>query len=152
MPRARRRHCVEVRPDTRIIKLDTARKRLTTVKGSIQYGKLVLALGAQQRVLPVSGDACDRIVRVNDLGSYRQLRTLMTPQVGHVTILGAGLIGCEFADDMTSAGLAVTVIDPHRGRWRAWCQRRFPPNWPAVHRQGRGMAASVDLGLAGQHG
>ena len=103
---------VEVRPDTRIIKLDTARKRLTTVKGSIQYGKLVLALGAQQRVLPVSGDACDRIVRVNDLGSYRQLRTLMTPQVGHVTILGAGLIGCEFADDMTSAGLAVTVIDP----------------------------------------
>ena len=103
---------IEVRPDTRIIKLDPARRRLTTVKGGIQYDKLVLALGAQQRVLSVGGDAAASIVRVNDLGSYRHLRALLTPQVGHVTILGAGLIGCEFADDMTSAGLRVTVIDP----------------------------------------
>lgn len=103
---------IEVRPDTRIIKLDAARRRLTTVKGSIAYGKLVLALGAQQRVLPLAGDAADSVVRVNDLGSYKQLRNLLTPAVRHVTILGAGLIGCEFADDMTSAGLAVTVIDP----------------------------------------
>lgn len=103
---------IEVRTDTRIIKIDPARRRLTTVKGAIQYAKLVLALGAQQRVLPVAGDAADAIVRVNDLGSYRQLRSMLTPQVEHVTILGAGLIGCEFADDMTSAGYRVTVVDP----------------------------------------
>jgi rubredoxin-NAD+ reductase len=103
---------IEVRTDTRIIKIDPARRRLTTVKGAIEYGRLVLALGAQQRVLPVAGDAADAIVRVNDLGSYRQLRSMLTPQVEHVTILGAGLIGCEFADDMTSAGYRVTVIDP----------------------------------------
>ena len=103
---------IEVRTDTRIIKIDPARRRLTTVKGAIQYAKLVLALGAQQRVLPLGGDAADSIVRVNDLGSYRQLRARLTPQVRHVTIIGAGLIGCEFADDMTSAGYAVSVIDP----------------------------------------
>lgn len=103
---------IEVRTDTRIIKFDTARKRLTTVKGAITYDRLVLALGAQQRVLPIEGDAADRVVRVNDLGTYRQLRSLMADGVEHVTILGAGLIGCEFADDMTSAGFSVTVVDP----------------------------------------
>ena len=103
---------IEVRPDTRIIKLDVGRKRLTTVKGGIQYAKLILALGAHQRVLPIAGDAADKIVRVNDLGSYRLLRGLMTPDVKKVTILGAGLIGCEFADDMSSADYEVTVIDP----------------------------------------
>jgi len=103
---------IEVRPETRIIKLDVARKRLTTVKGGIRYERLILALGAQQRVLTVAGDAADQIVRVNDLGSYRQLRDLMTPGVKRVTILGAGLIGCEFADDMSGAGYQVTVIDP----------------------------------------
>jgi len=103
---------IEVRPDTRIIKLDVARKRLTTVKGGIRYERLILALGARQRVLDVAGDAADQIVRVNDLGSYRQLRDLMTPDAKRVAILGAGLIGCEFADDMSSAGYEVTVIDP----------------------------------------
>lgn len=103
---------IEVRTDTRIIKMDTQRRRLTTVQGAIRYGKLVLALGAHQRVLPLEGDGADEVVRVNDLGTYKALRAKMTPDVKHVTILGAGLIGCEFADDMTSAGYAVTVIDP----------------------------------------
>lgn len=103
---------IEVRPDTRIIKIDAVRKRLTTVKGAITYDKLVLALGAQQRVLPIEGGAAGDIVRVNDLGSYKQLRARLIPTVRHVTILGAGLIGCEFADDMTTAGYRVSVIDP----------------------------------------
>ncbi len=103
---------IEVRTDTRIVKLDTRRRRLTTVRGGIQYGKLVLALGAHQRVLPLDGDAADDVARVNDLGSYKQFRAKLTPEVKHITILGAGLIGCEFADDMTSAGFQVTVVDP----------------------------------------
>jgi rubredoxin-NAD+ reductase len=103
---------IEVRTETRIIKIDTGRKRLTTVKGAIEYDKLVLALGAHQRELPVEGNAVDEIMRVNDLASYRQLRQRLNQGARHVTILGAGLIGCEFADDLTNAGYEVTVIDP----------------------------------------
>lgn len=103
---------IEVRTETRVIKLDRAKKRLTTAKGGIQYGKLVLALGASQRKLPVSGDAADGILRVNDLRAYRRLRRCLDSDVRHVTILGAGLIGCEFAEDLAGAGFAVTVIDP----------------------------------------
>ncbi len=103
---------IEVRTETRVLKIDTKKKRLTTVKGGIQYGKLILALGAHQRELPVTGDAADTVLRVNDLMAYRKLRQRLEQGVQHVTILGAGLIGCEFADDLTAGGYQVTVVDP----------------------------------------
>ncbi|HEX2531379.1 MAG TPA: NAD-binding protein [Burkholderiaceae bacterium] len=30
-----------------------------------------------------------------------------------MTFLGAGLIGCEFADDLVGSGHAVTLVDPN---------------------------------------
>lgn len=103
---------LEVRTGTRVLKVDSAKKRITTAKGGIQYGQLILALGAQQRALPLVGDAADAVLRVNDLATYRRLRQRLDDGVRHVTILGAGLIGCEFAEDLSGAGYAVTVVDP----------------------------------------
>lgn len=103
---------LEVRTETRVIKIDTSKKRLTTAKGGIQYGKLVLALGAQQRELPLDGDAADTVLRVNDLMAYRKLRKRLDQGARHVTILGAGLIGTEFAEDLSAGGYQVSVIDP----------------------------------------
>ncbi len=103
---------IEVRTETRVLKIDTSKKRITTAKGGIDYGHLVLALGAQQRTLPIDGDAADQVLRVNDLAAYRRLRQRLDAGVRHVTILGAGLIGCEFAEDLSSAGYAVSVVDP----------------------------------------
>lgn len=103
---------LEVRTDTRVIKIDTRKRRLTTAKGGIQYGKLILAMGAHQRALPITGDAKEQVLRVNDLAAYRKLRTRLSEGTKHVTILGAGLIGCEFAEDITAGGYQVRVIDP----------------------------------------
>ena len=103
---------IEVRTQTRVIKIDPARKRITTAKGGIEYAKLVLALGAHQRELPLDGDAAGEVLRVNDLLSYKKLRNRLTQGARHVTILGAGLIGCEFAEDLTSGGYQVTIVDP----------------------------------------
>jgi rubredoxin-NAD+ reductase len=103
---------MDVRTETRVLKIDTARKRLTTAKGGIQYGKLILALGAHQRELPLEGDAADGVLRVNDLMAYRKLRTRLEQGAQHVTILGAGLIGTEFAEDLSAGGFQVSVVDP----------------------------------------
>jgi rubredoxin---NAD+ reductase len=103
---------IDVRTETRVIKIDTQKKRITTSKGGIQYGHLVLALGAHQRQVPIAGDAGDKVVSVNDLMAYKKLRKRLDEGVRHVTILGAGLIGCEFAEDLSSAGYKVSVIDP----------------------------------------
>ena len=102
---------IEIRTETRVIKFDTAKKRLTTAKGGIQYNKLILALGAHQRELPISGGAADQVIRVNDLAAYRKFRNRLADHVKHVTILGAGLIGCEFAEDLLASGYQVSVID-----------------------------------------
>ncbi len=103
---------IDVRTDTRVIKIDSKKKRITTSKGGIQYGHLILALGAHQRQIPISGDAGDSVVSVNDLLAYKKLRSRLDEGARHVTILGAGLIGCEFAEDLSSAGYKVSVIDP----------------------------------------
>jgi len=102
---------IDIRTETRVIKIDAAKKRLTTAKGGIQYNKLILALGAHQRELPVSGNAADSVIRVNDLAAYRKFRNKLEDHVKHVTILGAGLIGCEFAEDLIASGYQVSVID-----------------------------------------
>jgi rubredoxin-NAD+ reductase len=102
---------IEVLTRTRVIKIDPGKRRVVTAKGGIAYGDLVLALGARQRELDVRGDAADQVLRVNDIAAYRTLRERLAG-ARHVTILGGGLIGCEFADDLRSGGLAVTVVEP----------------------------------------
>lgn len=103
---------MEIRTGSRVLKIDPHRKRLTTSQGGITYGKVVLALGGQQRALPIQGDAAEQVLRVNDLTAYRTLRARLESGARHVTVLGAGLIGCEFAEDFRGAGYEVTVVDP----------------------------------------
>ncbi|WP_299878425.1 NAD(P)/FAD-dependent oxidoreductase [uncultured Cocleimonas sp.] len=105
---------IDVRTETRIMRVDTNKKRLVTVKGGIEYDKLILAMGAHQKELPITGDAASNILSVNDLQTYKKLCEKLENEIKHITILGAGLIGCEFADDITKAGYKVTVIDPQQ--------------------------------------
>lgn len=103
---------IEVLTRTRVLKIDTTRRRLITARGGVSYGRLVLALGARQRRLDMAGDAADAVLRVNDLTSYRGLRERLDAGPKQVTLVGAGLIGCELADDLTAGGHTVTVVDP----------------------------------------
>ncbi len=86
-------------------------KQLETTAGTLQYDKLVLALGADPIRIPMQGDGAEAIMSVNDLADYAKLREALVT-VQSIAIMGGGLIGCEFADDFAAAGYAVTVIDP----------------------------------------
>ena len=101
---------------TRVTALDSAARTLATDKGAIGYGKLVLALGADPIRVPVAGDAASAVLSVNHIDDYTQLRALLerAGPGAHVTIMGAGLIGCEFADDLLAGGHHVTLVDPNR--------------------------------------
>jgi rubredoxin-NAD+ reductase len=103
---------IEVRPRSRVLKIDTARRRLITGTGPVQFGQLVLALGARPRPVALAGEAKDRLLHVNDLPSYRRLRAALDSGVEHVTLVGAGLIGCELADDLRAGGFQVALVDP----------------------------------------
>lgn len=79
-------------------------------RSTLKYSKLVLALGADQIRLNVEGNAADQIISVNDLQDYAVFRDRLTDKK-KVLILGAGLIGCEFANDLSLGGYQVEVVD-----------------------------------------
>ena len=101
---------------TRVLVIDSEQRTLETDQGWFGYSKLVLALGAQPIRLPMGGDAADEVLSVNNLDDYAELRTRLDRIEGaaRVAIIGAGLIGCEFADDLLAGGHHVTLIDPNR--------------------------------------
>lgn len=81
------------------------------------YSKLILAVGANPIRLAIAGDGSDDVHVVNSLIDYRRFRenlaicTSDECEDKRVVILGAGLIGCEFANDLQNTGHQVTVID-----------------------------------------
>ena len=76
----------------------------------IGYSQLVLALGADQIRVPIDGDASDAIQSVNDLHDYANFRKQLDGKK-KVVILGAGLIGCEFANDLAVGSYQVELVD-----------------------------------------
>lgn len=97
---------------TRVTNVDSAARLLTTSKGGLGYGKLVLAVGASPIRLQLEGNAADEVMSVNHLDHYAAFRKQLGASSKRIIILGAGLIGCEFADDLASAGHQVTLVDP----------------------------------------
>lgn len=96
--------------ETDVSAIDTAAQKLQTSVGPISYGKLVLALGADQIRIPLEGNAVSEVLTVNDLEDYEKFRNAIVGKK-KVAILGAGLIGCEFANDLVLGGYEVDVID-----------------------------------------
>ena len=76
------------------------------------YSKLVLAVGLNSIRFSIDGDGRDDIHVVNNLNDYKKFReNLAIREDKRVVILGAGLIGCEFANDLQNTEHQVTVID-----------------------------------------
>jgi len=91
--------------------IDTASRVLRAGGEQIRYSKLVLALGADPIAVPLQGDAAHEVMQVNDLAAYTRFRAAIQGKKT-VALLGAGLIGCEFANDLAGAGYEVHVVDP----------------------------------------
>lgn len=101
---------VEVRPNADVTAIDPQQNQVLVNGVAVQYSKLVLALGADTIRLPLQGSGAGEVLSVNDLDDYRRFREAVDGKKD-VAILGAGLIGCEFANDLVNAGFKVQVID-----------------------------------------
>jgi rubredoxin-NAD+ reductase len=100
----------EILAHRRVTAIRRTDKVVDTDAGPLAYDKLVLAIGAQPIRLPLAGDGAADVLSVNNLADYAVFRERLAGRRS-VAILGAGLIGCEFADDLRSAGSAVQVFD-----------------------------------------
>lgn len=101
----------DVRAGVSVSRIDTAARTVTTDDGvAIAYRDLVLALGADPIRPALAGDAADAVCAVNDLDDYAHFAGELEGAKS-VAILGAGLIGCEFANDLLHRGITPTVLD-----------------------------------------
>jgi rubredoxin-NAD+ reductase len=99
---------------TRVTAIDTQGRRIRTGGGELKYGKLVLALGADPFPHGLAGSGAAGVLAVNDLADYAAFRSAIDGKK-RIAVLGGGLIGCEFANDLAHAGFAVDVV--HLGGW-----------------------------------
>lgn len=101
----------EIRTHTRISGIDPGHKQLWIGEEAVPYRDLILAWGAEPIRVPVAGDAQDAILPINDLEDYARFRTAVAGKQ-RLLLLGAGLIGCEFANDLSLGGYQVELVAP----------------------------------------
>lgn len=101
---------VQLLAETTVESFNASTKTVQTSQGEFAFDNLVLCLGADTIDLQMAGDAAKEVLSVNDLTDYAAFRTQLEGKQS-VALLGAGLIGCEFANDLRKGGLDVTVYD-----------------------------------------
>lgn len=98
---------------TRAISVSASAQALRTTRGTLRYRHLVLAHGAEPVDLPQLPAAL--CWRINHLDAYLKFREHLgepgAQPVQRVLIAGAGLVGCELANDLALAGHPVTLLD-----------------------------------------
>ncbi|MES9952997.1 MAG: FAD-dependent oxidoreductase [Candidatus Thiodiazotropha sp. 6PLUC2] len=104
-----------IEPHTVALQIIPEAQKVVTNQGERSYSSLVLALGARPIVPVMKGDAVDQRITINSLYDYRNFRRQLPDPPAHIAIIGPGLIGCEFANDLLGSGYRVSLIgpDPH---------------------------------------
>lgn len=95
----------------RAVSIDRAARRLLLASGaSLDYGHLVLATGARNRLLDIPNANLDGVRYLRTLDESEALRQRIAPGQ-HVVVIGAGFIGLEFAATARAKGLEVDVVE-----------------------------------------
>lgn len=108
---AARRLGIRLLAHTQVVGLSPTLHQLRSTRGNLRYTQLVLALGARPSlpaVLPAH--LCWRI---NHLDSWARLQAQLARGPQRIAMIGAGMIGCELAEDLAAAGHQVTLLDRH---------------------------------------
>lgn len=93
---------------TAAVGLDVAARRLRTTRGTLSYKNLVIAQGAKPITLPSLPTSL--VWQINTLNAWLKLRDHIGSHPRRITVVGAGLVGCELAEGAATAGHAVTLI------------------------------------------
>jgi rubredoxin---NAD+ reductase len=106
---AAKRLNVQLIPNTHAVQISPTFKHVRTTRGMFKYQHLILAHGAKPVRHPLmSAEDC---WHVNHISHYRQLRLAIEDTQAEIAIIGAGLIGCELANDLALASHRIALVD-----------------------------------------
>jgi 3-phenylpropionate/trans-cinnamate dioxygenase ferredoxin reductase subunit len=95
----------------RAVAIDRASRKLKLATGAaLDYGHLVLATGARNRLLDIPNANLSEVRYLRILDDSEDLRKRMASSK-HVVVIGAGFIGLEFAATARIKGLEVDVLE-----------------------------------------
>ncbi len=104
---------IDVRLNEEIVKIDTVNKVVYSKKGDYGYDTLVFATGARSIVPPIK-----HIEKATNWSTCRSMVDFdkiteegLASNSKHITVIGAGLIGIEVAENLAEAGKKVTLIE-----------------------------------------
>jgi 3-phenylpropionate/trans-cinnamate dioxygenase ferredoxin reductase component len=95
----------------RVVSIDRSARRLSLASGSaLDYGHLVLATGARNRLLDIPNANLEDVRYLRTLDESEALRQRISSGQ-RVVVVGAGFIGLEFAATARAKGLEVDVVE-----------------------------------------
>jgi 3-phenylpropionate/trans-cinnamate dioxygenase ferredoxin reductase subunit len=95
----------------RAVSIDRAARKVLLASGApLDYGHLVLATGARNRLLDIPNANLEAVRYLRTLDESEALRRRLVPGQ-RVVVIGAGFIGLEFAATARAKGLEVDVIE-----------------------------------------
>ena len=100
---------VQLLAHTLVSGIDNYTRCVHSTQGDIAYTDLVLAIGATPAYPPTINQ--DKVWHINNLPRFADLQARLATGSKNIAIIGAGMIGTEFAEDLVRAGHQVSLID-----------------------------------------
>ena len=104
-------HQIELIAGKRVTAIDRVQRHITLASGeSFPYEKLVLAVGARNRTLPIKGGELDGVLYLRSLDEALAVKERLK-NAKEIVVIGGGFIGLELAAVACSLGKSVTVLE-----------------------------------------
>ena len=135
----------------RAVDIDPDQKKVVLASGkTLEYSKLVLALGSRPRPLPLAGNELKGVRGLYHLNDLHALEDY-SPQIQQASVIGGGLIGVELAEMLHSRGKTVDFWVRESSFWN----QVLPPEESELigqHMQGHGIRLHLNATIEALEG
>ncbi|MEE3003563.1 MAG: FAD-dependent oxidoreductase [Pseudomonadota bacterium] len=100
---------MKVIPHAYVERIDSTTQTIHTADKTYSYDKCILATGSKVIPLNLGQELSEQVFTVNSLADYARFRDVLT-KPRKITVIGSGLVGVEFANDLAAAGHEVAVV------------------------------------------
>lgn len=109
----RTRFNIDVRLGEPVVDIKPDNKKVVTDKGEYEYDSLVYATGATTFIPPIKNiDEAQNWSACRTIADYDKImKSAVAAEAEHITVMGAGLIGVEVAENLKELGKKVTLIE-----------------------------------------